>query len=78
MKMTKTNLVELPGTAHSDGNAATIWTVSTLTRTSRSTSRTMYSGSSSRLGSVVMPERLSVETWYWSMTQSIAMRLPRQ
>ena len=32
----------------------------------------MYSGSSSRLGSLVMPLRLSVETWYWSMTHSRA------
>jgi hypothetical protein len=36
----------------------------------------MYSGSSARLGSFVMPLRLSVETWYWSMTHSRAERLP--
>ena len=40
--------------------------------------RTMYSGSSARLGSLVMPLRLSVETWYWSMTHSRAERLPRR
>jgi hypothetical protein len=37
----------------------------------------MYSGSS-RFGSVVMPLRLSVETWYWSITHSNALRLPRR
>ena len=37
----------------------------------------MYSASSSRLGSDSMPLRLSVLTWYWSMTHSTAERLPR-
>ncbi len=34
--------------------------------------------SSSRLGSLVMPEQGSVETRYWSMTHSRAERLPRR
>ena len=29
----------------------------------------MHSGSAGRLGSAVMPLRLSVLTWYWSSTQ---------
>jgi hypothetical protein len=44
------------------GRAFTIFTVSTLTRTTCPTSRTMYSGSSSRFGSLVIPLRLSVLT----------------
>lgn len=40
--------------------------------------RRMYCGSSSRLGSLTMPERASVETRYWSMTHSRAERLPRR
>ncbi len=35
-------------------------------------------GSSSRLGSLTMPERGSVETRYWSITHSRAERLPRR
>ena len=38
----------------------------------------MYSGSSLRFGSDSMPERESMLTWYWSMTQSRAERLPRR
>jgi hypothetical protein len=38
----------------------------------------MYSSSSGLLGSLVMPERLSVLVWYWSMTQSSALRSPRR
>ena len=38
----------------------------------------MYSGSSGRLGSLVMPLRLSVLAWYWSITHSRAERLPRR
>ena len=45
---------------YSVGNASTILTVSTLTRTTWPTRRTMYSGSSGLFGSLVMPERLSV------------------
>ena len=37
----------------------------------------MYSGSSGLLGSLVMPLRLSVLIWCWSMTQSSALRLLR-
>ncbi|GEM_PF-6561463 len=48
----------------STGSAFTIFTVSTLTCTTWRMRRRMYSGSSSRLGSLVMPLRLSVETWY--------------
>ena len=55
---------------------ATIRTVSRLTRTTWPTSRTMYSGSSARFGLLRMPLRLSVVTWYWSMTHSSALRLP--
>ena len=40
--------------------------------------RTMYSGSSGRLGSLVMPLRASVLIRYWSITQSSAERLPRR
>jgi len=40
--------------------------------------RVMYWGSSSRLGSEVMPERGSVVIWYWSMIHSRAERLPRR
>jgi hypothetical protein len=36
----------------------------------------MYWGSSSRLGPSVMPQGLSVETWYWSMIHSRALLLP--
>ena len=36
----------------------------------------MYSGSSARLGSLTMPLRLSVDTWYWSNTHYNALRLP--
>ncbi len=52
------------------GKALTRLTVSMDTRTTCPKRRTTYSGSSSpspswsRLGSCVMPERLSVETWY--------------
>jgi hypothetical protein len=35
----------------------------------------MYSSSSGLLGSLVMPLRLSVLIWYWSMIQSRALRL---
>jgi len=52
-------------------------TVSILTVTTRQTSRTMYCGSSARLGSLTMPLRLSSLTWYWSMTQSSAERYLR-
>ena len=38
----------------------------------------MYSGSAGRLGSERMPLRLSSLTWYWSMIQSSALRLPRR
>ncbi len=38
----------------------------------------MYCGSSGRLGSLVMPLRLSVLTRYWSMTHSRAERLQRR
>jgi len=50
--------------SNSAGRLATILTVSTLTRVIWPTRRTMYWGSSARLGSEVMPLRLSVETWY--------------
>ncbi len=52
-----------PG-SNSTGKARTIPTVSKLTRTTCPTSRTMDEGSSSRFGSLVIPLRLSVETWY--------------
>ena len=64
--------------ANSFGNPFTIFTVSTLTRITCPTRRTMYCGSSSRLGSEVMPLRLSVQTWHWSMTHSRAERFPRR
>src|SRR5260370_37161418 len=38
----------------------------------------MYSGSSGRLGSERMPERASSVTRYWSITHSMAERLPRR
>jgi hypothetical protein len=63
---------------YSAGRPFTIFTVSTLTRTTWPTRRTMYSSSSGLLGSLVMPLRLSVLIWYWSMTQSRALRLPRR
>jgi len=61
--------LETPG-----GRAFTRRTVSRLTRMTWPTSRTMYSGSSARFGSEVMPERASVLTWYWSMPHSSALR----
>ena len=57
------------------GSAKSSRTVSTLTRTTWPTNRTMYSSSSGRFGSDWMPLRLSVLTWYWSMTHSKALRL---
>ena len=62
----------------SGGNPFTTFTVSRLTVMTWAMRRTMYCGSSGRLGSLVMPLRLSVLTWYWSMTQSRAERLPRR
>jgi len=50
------------GIGDSGGRLWTIFTVSTLTVTTRRTSRTIYSGSSVRFGSVSMPLRLSVLT----------------
>jgi hypothetical protein len=38
----------------------------------------MYSASSARFGSLVMPLCLSVLNWYWSITNSSAERLPRR
>jgi hypothetical protein len=38
----------------------------------------MYWGSSSRLGSLLMPLRLSSLTWYWSITRSGALRSASQ
>ena len=61
----------------SPGNPATISTVSRLTLITLPIRRTIYSGSSARLGSFSMPLRLSVFTRYWSITQSSAQRLPR-
>src|ERR1035437_7629222 len=46
----------------SSGSAFTIFIVSRLTVMTWPTRRTMYSGSSARLGSLVMPVRVSVET----------------
>ncbi len=57
-------------------SASTRRTVSTLTVTTWPMRRTMYCGSSGRLGSLVMPLRLLVLMWYWSMTHSRAERLP--
>jgi hypothetical protein len=54
--------------AYAAGSELTSFTVSTLTRTTWPTRRTMYSSSSGLLGSLVMPLRLSVLIWYWSMT----------
>ncbi len=67
-----------PAYTPSGGNAPTIFTVSRLTVMTCPIRRTMYSGSSSRFGSLVMPLRLSVEIWYWSITHSSAERLPRR
>jgi hypothetical protein len=64
--------------AYRSGNALTIRIVSRLTRTTWPTKRTMYSSSSARFGSERMPLRLSSLTWYWSMTHSRALRLPRR
>src|SRR5947208_15970444 len=64
--------------AYRSGNSLTIRTVSTLTLTTYPTSRTIYSGSSARFGSDLMPLHLSSLTWYWSITHSRALRLPRQ
>jgi hypothetical protein len=47
---------------NSPGSAFTIFTVWTLTRITCPTSRTMYCGSSSRFGSLVIPLRWSVQT----------------
>lgn len=60
------------------GKGFTILTVSRLTRITWPTSRTMYSGSSGRFGSERMPLCLSSVTWYWSITHSSALRLPRR
>ena len=49
-------------TPNPSGSASTILTVSTLTRTTWPTRRTMYSGSSARFGSDRMPDRASSET----------------
>jgi hypothetical protein len=46
------------------GSPLISFTVATLTVTTRPMRRTMYSSSSSRLGSLVMPLRLSVLTRY--------------
>ncbi len=62
---------DIPASA-SAGKEATSRTVSRLTRTIWPTSRTMYSGSSARLGSERMP--LCSVTWYWSMSQPRAPR----
>ena len=48
----------------SGGRERTILTVSRLTLTTCPIKRRMYVGSSARFGSLVMPLRLSVETWY--------------
>src|SRR5438552_1387434 len=64
--------------AYFSGSPATIFTVSKLTRTTCPTRRTMYSGSSARFGSDLIPLRLSSLTWYWSITHSRAERLPRR
>src|SRR5207248_11281901 len=57
-------------------NSPTCFTVFTLSVTTFPTYRTIYSSSSSRLGSLPMPLRASVLTWYWSITHSRADRLP--
>src|SRR5438045_2569159 len=59
-------------------SSSTSFTVSTLTVTTLPTRRTIYCSSSSRLGSLTMPLRASVLTWYWSSTHSRAERLPRR
>src|SRR5438067_10800890 len=48
----------------SGGRERTIVTVSRLTLTTCPIRRRIYVGSSARFGSLVMPLRLSVETWY--------------
>src|SRR5947208_731630 len=63
---------------YSLGKAPTMRTVSRLTRTTWPTNLTMYSSSSARLGSERTPLRWSSLTWYWSMTHSRALRLPRR
>src|SRR5713226_4275813 len=57
-------------------NSLTSRTVSILTVITFPTRRTMYSSSSRLFGSLTMPLRLSSLTWYWSITQSRAERLP--
>src|SRR6266851_3451663 len=57
-------------------NSLTSRTVSILTVITFPTGRTMYSSSSRLFGSLTMPLRLSSLTWYWSITQSRAERLP--
>src|SRR5262249_3526411 len=74
----RTRLVGQPPWAYFAGKSLTIRTVSKLTRTTWPTSRTMYSESSGRFGSERMWLRLSSLTWYWSMTHSRALRLPRR
>lgn len=51
-----------PGSEPTSGSSRTIFTVSRLTATTCPMRRTMYSGSSARLGSLVIPLRLSVVT----------------
>ncbi|MGB8347280.1 MAG: hypothetical protein WCD86_20510, partial [Ktedonobacteraceae bacterium] len=48
----------------SPASSSTSFTVSMLTVTTLPTNRAMYGSSSRRLGSLVMPLRLSVLTWY--------------
>src|SRR5665213_681992 len=62
----------------SEGRDAMIFWVSRETVMTWPMRRRMYWGSASRLGSLTMPERASVETRYWSMTHSRAERLPRR
>ena len=55
---------QLPPEIASAGKLLTTFIVPRLTVMTWPTRRTMYSGSSARLGSFTMPLRLSVETWY--------------
>jgi len=59
-----------------EGKEAMICLVSRETVMTWPMRRRMYWGLSSRLGSLTMPERASVETRYWSITHSRAERLP--
>jgi len=56
------------------GKAFTTFSVSRLTVMTWAMRRTMYCGSSGRLGALVMPLRLPVLTWYWRMVDSLHPR----